>query len=963
MAEKAIEQPIGASATGHATIRPPQKLEDVYLSNEFSSAVRAVCWNAAVLVMHQHRASGQRTSIGVSALIKGLVFAKGLSVDDDPGCEVILDVIRGRLDPAVLDTFLNQAGPLNDGGESLLSISFSPFVRQVFRVAQRIAADTRERTDIVTRHLVAALLGVGDLADVGVPASYPGVLARIWKRDWALNPSDLQTALLEAIRRNPLSSEFPAVWQKLLSGPAIAPAAFAADAPRAEDDALGRRGDARRLAELACLVDNAPPLAIGLFGDWGSGKSTFMAMMQAEVERIGNGWKGDDAGPFASRVAQIRFNAWSFADANLWASLAVEIFDGLRDELVRIEDPAMLPLRRHATLLAEISARTEQARQARAEADQAVQRARHDLNEIEGRLRAIDAKLSGPGAVAARVGAIVVARQTDITALLRDLGAIGPTEAATIDRLGEEVRTLAAAGNGGFALLRRVLKLASTRIGVPLVTGIVCVFVAIWLAPPGALQAAAATTGFLAPFAWWIVKALNRLSPLLDAVEADVKAEADLRRERSALADAREAAARALMEREKAAARALSGSEAIEKAAATPQAMLRFFLNESDELRGYQQEIGVIGRLRSSFKRLDDLMAAQRIPGKATGKLPVLDRIILYIDDLDRLREDQVVKVLEAVALLLQFKLFVVVVAVDARWLAGALRRYYRGQLGGQGQAVPGDYLEKIFQVPFWLPRLAPGSDGFAGLARVLLPEGEEVPQAATPVASIQASAPAEGEFAIDPAELPQPGDETPFETRTAEVKRVTLTKPEVEVLAALLPVAARTPRGAKRFVNLYRLARAGRSEKELSSFLGTGDGKLRFPALALALALATASSGKQWAELRWQLREPNRAPEPEDADHLIFVEPRNVISWARDLVRPSSHEGEQSEFDIGYAASIEWERLADLKNVPALLEQVTHYELRRAIEEASHYSFHPAALDRAVAPAKPAASQPGGPA
>ena len=49
--------------------------------------------------------------------------------------------------------------------------------------------------------------------------------------------------------------------------------------------------------------------------------------------------------------------------------------------------------------------------------------------------------------------------------------------------------------------------------------------------------------------------------------------------------------------------------------------------------------------------------------------LSPIERIILYIDDLDRCPPKRVVEVLEAVHLLLAFDLFVVVVAVDARWL------------------------------------------------------------------------------------------------------------------------------------------------------------------------------------------------------------------------------------------------------------------------------------------------------
>ncbi len=47
--------------------------------------------------------------------------------------------------------------------------------------------------------------------------------------------------------------------------------------------------------------------------------------------------------------------------------------------------------------------------------------------------------------------------------------------------------------------------------------------------------------------------------------------------------------------------------------------------------------------------------------------LPELNRIVLYIDDLDRCPPKRVVEVLQAVHLLLAFELFVVVVGVDAR--------------------------------------------------------------------------------------------------------------------------------------------------------------------------------------------------------------------------------------------------------------------------------------------------------
>jgi hypothetical protein len=59
-------------------------------------------------------------------------------------------------------------------------------------------------------------------------------------------------------------------------------------------------------------------------------------------------------------------------------------------------------------------------------------------------------------------------------------------------------------------------------------------------------------------------------------------------------------------------------------------------------------------------------------PGTRQDASRALNRIVLFIDDLDRCDPDRVVKVLEAVYLLLAVKLFVVVVGVDAR---GSLNR------------------------------------------------------------------------------------------------------------------------------------------------------------------------------------------------------------------------------------------------------------------------------------------------
>lgn len=54
--------------------------------------------------------------------------------------------------------------------------------------------------------------------------------------------------------------------------------------------------------------------------------------------------------------------------------------------------------------------------------------------------------------------------------------------------------------------------------------------------------------------------------------------------------------------------------------------------------------------------------------------------------------------------------LFLVFVAVDVRWLRQALLEEYRGQINNldEGRAKTSGYLEKIFQIPYWIRPFSP---------------------------------------------------------------------------------------------------------------------------------------------------------------------------------------------------------------------------------------------------------------
>ena len=133
---------------------------------------------------------------------------------------------------------------------------------------------------------------------------------------------------------------------------------------------------------------------------------------------------------------------------------------------------------------------------------------------------------------------------------------------------------------------------------------------------------------------------------------------------------------------------------------------------------------------------LQEQAAASATRGKdEKADVPPVERIVLYIDDLDRCPPKRVVEVLEAVHLILAVPLFVVVVAVDPRWLVQSLRLHYSELLAVDGreaeddphwQPTPQDYLEKIIQVPFALRPMRP--QGVTALVRGLLPIDANAP-------------------------------------------------------------------------------------------------------------------------------------------------------------------------------------------------------------------------------------------
>lgn len=655
-----------------------------------------------------------------------------------------------------------------------------------------------------------------------------------------------------------------------LSEPPIA--GFSSDTIDISHDDIGIAKDVETLACVMLAREVTPPLAIGLFGEWGSGKSFFMKSIEAAASRISNVAKAEKSPQFCGDIVQINFNAWHYADANLWASLVSHLLDGLSRHLAPVPNVAQ----QQATLAGElVSAKAEMAA-AQCERERAA-------SHLEETARTLQDKIIERERREIRLRDL---RAGDLMALLKDDRALDDQVKTALKRVG------APAALESIGELNKVVEESYSTAGrataflVSLLTGrnFLLVFAGIatfFIAPPlikwgleHLLNAyAAAISAVLAR----VTVAAGSIILVLRTAVASAKDGLDKLSHAKRLVDERIAAKRAAPTREeeklenevldakaseKAAIDRLSAASARARDLESRVALLKesqslgYFVAQRSGSDDYRRHLGLISMIRKDF---DGLVERLKLANDQQGRQ--VDRIILYIDDVDRCPPDMVVDILQAVHLLLAYELFVVVVSVDPRWLMRSLEsRFTTLQTVRNAEmwsASPQDYLEKIFQIPFSVRPM--GDRGFSRLMDRLLPASAPALEPA-PIASGPATDPAStGSQAADSeAGLPPPSSRASSAAPTPEEGQSSTTAPapsdEPFVLSKLAEALAiskaeaqfahtlsrflPTPRGAKRFANIYRLLKASLPRNQLAGFEGseTVPGEFQLPMLLLAL-------------------------------------------------------------------------------------------------------------------------------
>ena len=614
-------------------------------------------------------------------------------------------------------------------------------------------------------------------------------------------------------------------------------ATYDADTAPGERDLLDIDNDVEAFASLIAARNLVPPLSIGLFGNWGSGKSFFMQRLRRRVQEIGrearaSGRVQQDV-DFYKYIVQIEFNAWHYVEGNLWASLVQHIFENLRvdDEL----DSMTALAKRESRLLRKaeekLQAVTTEVDVAQVRLDQSRDRVETLRREHDERVRKLEEEKRREvlrATVDKGVSSLVrkaiepfgLKPLSDAAEDLRDslsearreASGLAPNLRVLVDPVDPKAKELRAA---------LVTKLAAAAVVALVLGGLVYALGPSGLAGLSGLISGLA--GVLYAIGRWARGMAGWMADRraeMDAAGADLQAAIDAERQHQTeeLATLRAQEARAAAELQAAIAAREEARAEVERRRLDrelpPARLLGRLIENRLESGDYRKHLGVLALIRQDFSDAADIVAESNRWLETNEDLERetmddrVDRIVLYIDDLDRCPPRRVVEVLEAVHLLLAFPLFVVVVGVDPRWVKGSLQAHYWQLLAsedGQPAASPVDYIEKIFQVPFQL------GDMTEGTTRRMLAGLVPLDDAASPAVGLGAGQPVGG---VAGGFQPARGSATSSSNaagdgdgpRNLTPGSLQIERAELEIMQALAPLLGTTPRTTKRFVNIYRI-------------------------------------------------------------------------------------------------------------------------------------------------------------
>lgn len=658
-------------------------------------------------------------------------------------------------------------------------------------------------------------------------------------------------------------------------------------------DQLDFENDIDALASLIAFKGIDPPLAIGLFGNWGSGKSFFMHKLHDRVQQ--------KAGhPFnVHHIVQARFNAWHYHDANLWASLMAEIFDSLHQYANQDQKKEQ----DIASILGTLEITRAQKQQLAAEEALLQKEVDNIQKKREDERRSLQ-DMSGIALVASLLGD---------NKIREDFKALNNPNIEQVVQNGEQIQKWLEESKSTSTQVASFFKQVGQLRGLRWT--LVCVGTIILF-----LLAFSLRTIFHEEWAYWsmqlavgssfVLSLIKNIRELLQPYKETfeevqkrlnslISTIAKRRGEQQIPFSPEELRLVEVTTRIEHLDTELKIAEEKVKSIVSGKALWHF-INQQHASGTYSKQLGIVSMIRKDFDTLNRLLSSQKTAADIQSinkndeqRIDLqIDRMILYIDDLDRCDEHIVLKVLEAIHLILAFPIFVVVVGVDPRWLNNAVNQklgkllrsadhHKTKSIHAEPAATSYDYLEKIFQIPFAIKPVTPSNR--ETLVKYLLQRNQKEQQENT-----SPQLPPQRNQTVNEQQT-EIHEQMPAQVTLAdsikttppqELRPLTFSSEEIKFIQRVSVLFGYSPRTINRFVNLYRIVRTHRNWHAPEKFSSTHQATL----LTLAIIVGHPEETREFIALL-------RSAYPDSTPFSTFITNHSELAWLNQALKEPGTE------------------------------------------------------------------------
>ncbi len=630
------------------------------------------------------------------------------------------------------------------------------------------------------------------------------------------------------------------------------------------EDYLDIKEDVNAFARVIAAKSFEPPLAIALLGKWGSGKSFFMRKLKEGIQRLS---KDNPQKAFCESIAHVHFNAWSYMDSNLWASIITRIFEGLDDYIKNSGATEKEKKDLEKELFQKLTISKEELKELNAQ-----------KGKVEKKIIALEAKKkTAESELKDKIKSI---RNSTLKAIFNTVDKEFKVQEQIKKTLNENPTFVDSAEKfekivpqkywdnpvefykqlkSGYTFIKAFLHRNKWKtnlfwaiaivviiLATPVITFIVNLLLSwqdftftdkdwVVISLYGAIFTRAVDTYLklrkqMAPF--WAIKEdyEAKKENALFVFEQEQKALAiEIEKDKEDIIQLKE---QIILNKD------LQANIEFKLKSALSTEALYTFIEKRANSDDYKKHLGIISLIRKDFEILSGLLTGHKtelVSNEDSDKFKKmfpnkrpLERIILYIDDLDRCPEERVVEVLEAVNLLMAFPLFVVVVGVDPRWVKNALIKKHHMQFTGQiGKnenkeielIEASSYLEKIFQVPFHLKDASDDSiknmiEKFANtkiqLIEEILVQGKAEKEVIENTGKLKAD---NEKITADQDIVSKESTSTNNDSKTIgideeKISALDISQEEIDEIKKLTGIIGTNPRAVKRFINIYRIVK-----------------------------------------------------------------------------------------------------------------------------------------------------------